>query len=179
MILGVHLEVLLALIYAVFLMGIALVFEFLARRSHKRVETYRTAGFSYFGDLDYWECPAGHQLVQIKTDYQRQITHYRAPASACNSCSLKLNCTDSDEGRVLEKRLDTWIESELRRFHRGISLALLVLATILLVAETFRYGHPHDREALVAFLVLLGFTQLKLLPSLGASRTLRHLKVLQ
>jgi hypothetical protein len=167
MILGVHFEVLLALTYAVFLMGIALVFEFLARRSHKRAETYGTAGFIYFGDLDYWECPAGHQLVQIKTDHQRQIIHYRAPASACNSCSLKLNCTDSNEGRVLEKRLDSWIESELRRFHRGLSLALLVLATVLLVAETFRYAYPHDREVLVGFLLPLGFALLKLSPSLG------------
>ena len=179
MIVGLHLEVFLALTYAVFLMGVALFLEFLARQSHKKAEDYRNSGFVYFRGLDYWECPAGHQLVQLKTDHQRRITHYRAPASACNSCSLKLNCTDSDDGRVIERRLDSWIESELRRFHRGISLALLVLATILLAAEAFRYGHPHDRKALVAFLVLLGFTQLKLLSSLGASTTLRHLKVLQ
>lgn len=167
MIFGVHLEVLLALTYALFLAGIALIFEFLARRSHKRVENYRTAGFIYFGELDYWECPAGHQLVQLSIDHQRKITHYRAPASACNSCSLKSNCTDSNEGRVLEKRLDTWIESELRRFHRGLSLALLVLAIALLLAETFRYTYPHDREALVGFLFPYGFALLKLLPSLG------------
>jgi hypothetical protein len=164
---GVHLEVFLALSYALFLMGVALLLERLARRSQKRAEGYRHSGFIYFRDLDYWECPAGHQLVQLHTDHQRRVTTYRAPASACNSCSLKLNCTDSDEGRLLEKRLDTWIESELRQFHRGISLALLLLATVILVGEIVRYPPLRDREALLMLLLPLGLAQLKLLPSLG------------
>lgn len=167
MIWGVHLEVFLALAYALFLMGVAFLLERLARRSQKRAEGYRHSGFIYFRDLDYWECPAGHQLVQLHTDHQRRVTTYRASASACNSCSLKLNCTDSDEGRLLERRLDTWIESELRQFHRGISLALLVLATVILLGEIVRYPPLRDREALVALLLPLGLAQLKLLPSLG------------
>ena len=167
MIWGVHLEVFLALAYALFLMGVAFLLERLARRSQKRAEGYRHSGFIYFRDLDYWECPAGHQLVQLHTDHQRRVTTYRAPPSACNSCSLKLNCTDSDEGRVLERRLDTWIESELRQFHRGISLALLLLATVILLGEIVRYPPLRDREALVALLLPLGFAQVKLLPSLG------------
>ena len=167
MIWGVHLEVFLALAYALFLMGVAFLLERLARRSQKRAEGYRHSGFIYFRDLDYWECPAGHQLVQLHTDHQRRVITYRAPASACNSCSLKLNCTDSDEGRLLERRLDTWIESELRQFHRGISLALLLLATVILLGEIVRYPPLRDREALVALLLPLGLAQLKLLPSLG------------
>jgi len=168
MIWRIHLEVFLALGYALFLMGVAFLLERLARRSQKRAEGYRNAGFIYFRDLDYWECPAGHQLVQLNTDHHRQITTYRAPASACNSCSLKLNCTDSEEGRVLERRWDTWIDSEIRRFHRGLSLALLLLATLILLAETYRYPHVRDREALVLFLMPLGYVQLQLLPSLRA-----------
>jgi len=163
---GVHLEVFLALAYALFLMGVAFLLERLARRSQKRAEGYRHSGFIYFRDLDYWECPAGHQLVQLRTDHQRRITTYRAPASACNSCSLKLNCTDSDEGRLLERRLDTWIESELRQFHRGISLALLLLATVILLGEIVRYPPLRDREVLVVLLLPLGVAELKLLPSL-------------
>lgn len=170
MILGVHPEVFLALAYALFLMGVAFLLERLGRRSQKRAEGYRHSGFIYFRDLDYWECPAGHQLVQLNTDHQRRITYYRAPASACNSCSLKLNCTDSEEGRLLERRLDMWLESELRQFHRAISLALLLLATVILLAETFRFPLLQDREALVAFLIPLGLAQLKLLPSLGRRR---------
>ena len=170
MIWGLHLEVFLALAYALFLMGVAFLLERLARRSQKRAEGYRHSGFVYFRDLDYWECPAGHQLVQLHTDHQRRVTTYRAPASACNSCSLKLNCTDSNEGRLLERRLDCWLESELRQFHRAISCALLLLATVMLLAEIFRYPLLHDREALVGLLIPLGLAQVKLLPSLGRRR---------
>jgi hypothetical protein len=163
---GLHLEVLLALIYALFLAGVAFLLELLACHSQKRSQRYQNSGFIYFRDLDYWECPAGHQLVQLETDHQRRVTRYRAPASACNSCSLKLNCTNSDSGRVLERKLGVWIESELRRFHRGISIALLVLATALLLTETWRYSELHDRQALAIVLIPLGLVQLKLLPSL-------------
>jgi hypothetical protein len=167
---GVHLEVLLAFVYALFLMGVALVLERLARRSQKRAEGYRHSGFIYFRELDYWECPAGHQLVQLHTDHRRRVTTYRAPASACNSCSLKLNCTDSMEGRLLERRFDSWIESELRQFHRGISLTLLILATLILFGEIVRYPTLRDREALIALLLPLAVAQLKLLPSLRSVR---------
>lgn len=174
MILGVHLEVLLAVGYALFLMGVAFLLEYLARRSHRRAEDYRNSGFIYFRELDYWECPAGQQLVQLETDYDRRITTYRAPASACNSCSLKLNCTDSDAGRTLKRRLNPWIESELRRFHRGISLALFFLATVLLVAEALRYSLPREHLVLTAFVLVLALIQLRFLPSLGVGGRLRN-----
>src|SRR5262245_17711654 len=99
---------------------------------------------------------------------------YRAPAVTCNSCSLKLNCTDSDAGRLLERRLDTWIDSELRRFHRGMSFTLLLLATVLLAAEVVRHPEPPDRKALAFLLLLLGLVQFKLLPSLWSRRRLEH-----
>jgi hypothetical protein len=66
--------------------------------------------------------------------------------------------------------LNTWVDSEVRRFHRGISAALLVLASILLLAETVRFHQPHDREALAGLLLPLCFVQLKLLPSLALRR---------
>ena len=90
--------------------------------------------------------------------------------SACNSCSLKLNCTDWDAGRLLERQWDAWVESELCWFHRGISLALLLLATVILLSETFRYSPSHDRVALVGLLIPLGLVQWKLIPSSGLRR---------
>src|SRR5262249_40370109 len=98
-ILGLHVEVVLALAYALFLGGVAFLLERVARKSHKRAEEYRNAGFTYFRELDYFECPGGHKLVQLNTDQERRITAYRAPSSACNSCALKHNCTDSEDGR--------------------------------------------------------------------------------
>ena len=102
MIAGVHTEVLLAVGYATFLAGVAFVLEFLARQSHRRSELYRNAGFVYRHKVDLWECPVGRQLLRAETDYSRRIVRYRAPAQACNACSLKNNCTDSNDGRLLE-----------------------------------------------------------------------------
>src|SRR5215470_2325007 len=174
MVWNLHVEVLLALGYSLFLAGVAFLLELLARYSHGKTERYKDAGFIYFRELDYWECPAGQHLVPVHTDPRLRVSRYQAPAHACNSCSLKFKCTDSDSGRLLERRLDLWIESELRKFHRGISLVLLVMAMIILSAEAFRYQYPHDRQALLALLFPLGFAQLKLLSSLGSRRAHLH-----
>ena len=165
MISGIHIEVALAAIYAVFLAGVAFVLETLAQRSHKRSERYRNSGFIYFQKMDLWECPAGRQLLRIDTDYERRVVHYRAPASDCNACSLKNNCTDSNEGRLLKSHLDSWVESELRWFHRGISLVLLLLATIILVAEAVRNAAPRDLLIVGCLLLLVGLAETKLFAS--------------
>ncbi len=166
MISGLHLEVALTLAYALFLAGVATMLEAIARRSQKRAEGYRNSGFVHFRELNYWQCPMGHRLLPLTAAPRHGTTFYKAPASACNSCSLKHNCTDSDDGRVLMSRLDNWIHSELRRFHRAISFALLLLAVVLLTAEVFRYSAPRDRQALVLVLIPLGFVLLHLWPSL-------------
>lgn len=165
MISGVHIEVVLAATYVVFLFAVAFALELLARHSHQRSESYRKSGFIYFRELDAWECPAGQQLLRHQTDFQRKIVHYRAPAAACNRCALKNNCTDSNEGRLLTSHLDSWIESELRRFHRGISLALLLLATILLVTEMVRYSAQYDLLVSVGLLLPVSIAETKLLAS--------------
>lgn len=165
MISGVHVEVLLAAAYAIFLAGVAFVLELLARHSHRRSAHYRNSGFTYRRKMDLWECPAGRELHRIETDYQRRVVHYRAPAHVCNACSLKSNCTDSDEGRLLESRLDAWVESELRKFHRGISLVLLLLAMTLLLAESARHDGFRDLLIVGALLVPVTVVETKLFAS--------------
>ena len=110
MIPGVHLEVILAAGYAAFLVGAAALLEMLARHSHRRTGQYQNAGFTYRERFDLWECPMGQQLARVEADHARRIVRYRAPAKVCNACSLKNNCTDSSEGRLLERRLDSWID---------------------------------------------------------------------
>jgi hypothetical protein len=165
MISGMHVEVVLAAIYAAFLAAVAFGLELLARHSHQRSERYRNSGFTYFRDLDAWECPAGQQLLRHQTDYQRRIVHYRASADACNRCPLKNNCTDSNDGRLLKSHLDSWIESELRRFHRGISLALLLLATIILLAEAIRHSARYELLVVASLLLPISLVETKLLAS--------------
>ena len=156
MIHGVHIEVLLAGGYALLLVAVALILELVARHSHRRSEHYRNSGFVYRQKLDVWECPTGHHLTREQTDFERKIAQYRAPAHKCNACHLKKDCTDSNDGRVLESRLDAWLQSELSRFHRGISLALMLLAVLFLVAEMFRHQEPRDWIVLVALLAPIG-----------------------
>jgi len=165
MISGVHVEVVLSAGYAIFLSAVAFVLELLARHSHQQSERYRNSGFVYLQKMDLWECPAGRQLLRSETDYQRRIVHYRASASECNACSLKNNCTDSNDGRLLKSHLDSWIESELRRFHRGISLVLLLLATIILAAETIRHAEPRELILVGCLLVPVSIVETKLFAS--------------
>ena len=132
---SIHTEVWLASGYALFLLAVATCLEKLGRHTHQRSRQYQTAGFTYHQHLNVWECPAGQYLKLWAFDSQRQIAQYRAEAKSCNSCALKKNCTDSDDGRNLEHHLDSWLQSEVRRFHRGISLALLFLAGLILALE--------------------------------------------
>jgi len=156
MIHGVHIEVMLAGGYALLLVGVAVILEIVARHSHRRSEHYRNSGFVYKQKLDVWECPTGHHLMREQTDFERKIAQYRAPAHKCNDCHVKKNCTDSDDGRVLESRLDAWLQSELSRFHRGISLALLLLAVLILATEMFEHQAPRDWLVLVVLLLPIG-----------------------
>jgi hypothetical protein len=162
MISGVHVEVILAASYAIFLLGVAFILECLARHSHKRSERYRNAGFVYFQKMDLWECPANQQLLRTETDHKRHMVHYRAPAAACNACSLKNSCTDSNEGRIVKSHLDSWVESELRRFHRGISIALVFLATVILISELFRHSEFRELTLVSCLLIPVGLAEGKL-----------------
>lgn len=162
MIHGVHIEVLLAAGYALMLAGIAVTLEILARHSHRRSEHYRHSGFTYKQKDDVWACPTGHHLTRVETDFGRKIARYRAPAHKCNACHCKKDCTDSDNGRELESRLDSWIESELRRFHRGMSLSLFLLATVILAGEMVRYHNWQEWLLLGLLLAPIGYIGSKL-----------------
>jgi len=151
---GLAPEVWLAGAYALFLGLSALALEGMARHSHRRSEQYHLSGFRYRHELDLWECPAGSELHRHQTDHRRKIVRYRAAAHTCNACGLKASCTDSFEGREIEKRTDSWLTSELRRFHQGLSLALLTLAILILTVEIFRHHEPGDLVWLGGLIVI-------------------------
>ena len=79
----IHPEVLLAVGYAIFLLGAALGLDLLARHSHARSERYRTAGFTYHPSHDAWICPEDQLLVRSEVDHERRLVRYRGrPRSA-------------------------------------------------------------------------------------------------
>ena len=142
-------EVLLAVGYAAFLAGVAAALEWLARHIHRRAERYRMVGFKYHPHLDVWECPTGQHLHRHKGLPERRMVRYRAPAQVCNACGLKHRCTDSDQGREIAQSLCLWLETEVGRFHRGLSLALLLLAQFILALELWRFPAQRERFVLI------------------------------
>ena len=152
---GIRLEVWLAAGYALFLLVAAFVLERLAQHCQRRGELIHTAGFNYRHEIDAWECPAGQFLKRAEIDDRWHTIIYRAPARVCNTCALKIACTDSDQGREIVSQPDVWLRSELGRFHCGISLTLYVLAGLIATVEIVRHDARPERLILGVLLVLI------------------------
>ena len=161
---GIDVEVLLASGYAMFLAFVAAAFELAARHSHQRTRKIPTIGFSYHPELDIWKCPTGKHLYRTEMTRESSAVRYRAQAHHCNSCPIKSRCTDSDEGRVIEVQRDSWLQSELRKFHCGLSLTLLLLADLILVVTILRQNDTRDQLLLALPLLCITGAGLRLSP---------------
>lgn len=151
---GVSVEFVLMLGYAVFLALIALLLELAARHAHQRSLNAGTIGFTYHPDRDVWSCPRDQHLFPVFSDVAKGVVIYRAPASACNACRSKAACTDSDQGRQIERRISGGLEFGMQRFHRAMSFTLLVLASLILAVELFRVTGLYPRLALTIVLAV-------------------------
>jgi hypothetical protein len=150
----VNTEALLAAGYAVALVIGAFGLEWLSAHTHRRALRYRTAGFTYHDHLDAWECPEGEHLWLHQLDHERRLLRYRARAHVCNRCPRKQYCTDSDRGREIVRPLDPWPHSEAGRFHRGLSLVLVVLAGLIALVELTRHHQQAEAVVLVGVFAL-------------------------
>jgi hypothetical protein len=151
---GIHPEVFFVAGYAVFLLTASIVLDLLARHSHLRTERYRTAGFTYHHKSDAWIRPEDQILTRSEVDYERRLIRYRGRPQICNHCPAKADCTDSDDGREVVRAIDPWPHSEAGRFHRGISLSLTAVATLILTAELVRNHGPLELLVLGAALAV-------------------------
>jgi hypothetical protein len=115
----------------------------------------------------------GQHLWPVASDPCRPVYRYRAHAHVCNACSIKDLCTNSDHGRELEHNPNSWLESEVQRFHRGISLAILVLAASLLTFEMIRHQRATDLLALSGCLAVVAVLTTRLLAAQLAGRISR------
>jgi hypothetical protein len=165
---GIRLEVWLAGGYALFLLVAAFVLERLARHCQRRGQLIHTAGFHYRHEIDAWECPAGQFLMRGEIS-SRQAVIYRAPARACNTCALKIACTESDQGREIVSEPDEWLRSELGRFHCGISLTLCVLAGLIAGIEMVRHDARPERLVLGVLLALIAARAKRAVSAFGFS----------
>jgi len=147
-------EVLLGAAYGLLLIGGALVLEWLSRHTHNRSQAFRTSGFDYDAQHDFWVCHKGEQLWPAEFDRERRLVRYRAKAAVCNACPVKKDCTDSHNGREITRALDPWPHSEAGRFHRGIAVMLVVLAVFELSVVLFRNRDPAAAAVLAPSLLL-------------------------
>jgi hypothetical protein len=151
----IHPEIFLTAGYAIFLLGIALGLDLLARHSRARSERYRTAGFTYHHAHDAWICPEDQILMRSEVDHERRLVRYRGRPQICNHCPTKTDCTDSDEGREVVRAMDPWPHSEAGRFHRGISLAVALIAGLILAVEAIRNHAPLELAVLGVVLAVV------------------------
>lgn len=149
------LEFTLMLAYAVSLAFIAFLLERAAHHAHRRSLGASTIGFTYHPDRDVWRCPQDQHLFPIFSDSAKGVVVYRAPAAACNSCKSKADCTDSNKGREIQRGDLNGLEFGMHRFHRAMSLTLLVLANLILLVELFRASGLYPRLTLISVLALL------------------------
>ena len=150
---GLPLECVLVLAYAASLAFIAFLLEWVASYTHRRSVTMSTAGFTYHSDRDVWQCPKDQHLFPIFSDSAKGKVIYRAPAAVCNACPSKAACTDSNHGREVHRNL-TDLESGMKRFHRAVSVTLLLLASTALSAELLRASGSIPRLVLASTLTL-------------------------
>jgi len=146
-------EAIIAAGYAGTLLATSITIEWLSAHTHRRSLRFRTAGFAYDEAQDHWVCPEGQHLWPHEFDHKRRIVRYRAKAHTCNRCPLKEHCTDSDEGREVVRPIDPWPHSEAGRFHRMISLTLVVLAALIAAVALTRNHEPADSATLGALMV--------------------------
>ena len=151
---GVSLECVLMLGYALSLAFIALLLEWVAGYAHRRSLGRSTAGFTYHPGRDIWRCPQDQHLFPVFSDSASGRVVYRAPAATCNACTSKPACTDSSHGREIERSNSCELEYGMKQFRRGVSLTLLVLASVILVIELFRTGGVYPRAVLASTLAL-------------------------
>jgi Flp pilus assembly protein TadB len=135
-------EVLVVGVYAILLVGVAAVLDAAGKHTQRRSERFRTAGFSYHPQHDAWTCSQDEMLWPMDYDEQHHLVRYRAKASVCNSCHVKPDCTSSTNGREVTRAVAPWPHSEAGRFHRGMSLALVGLAAVLILVTGARHPQP-------------------------------------
>lgn len=72
----------------------------------EQYEVWSASHFQYDAAADQYRCPQGTSLRRIgELDRTTGRQLYQAPASICNACPVKAQCTTSDQGRRLYRQV--------------------------------------------------------------------------
>jgi hypothetical protein len=157
-------ETIVGLGYATFLVVVAWVLERTAEAAHRRADPHRLDGFVYREAIDAYECRGGALLPVVHITPDRKTARYRAPESICGTCALKQFCTGDEKSREIVRSSQPWIETEVGKFHRGLSLTLLVLSAVLIAGVLLLFEHTARESFLLAgaFVIVIGRTSFML-----------------
>jgi transposase len=72
--------------------------------------------FHYDPERDAYVCPRGEDLPFRYFVHRYNAAFYRANADTCNTCPLKAQCTESDKGRTLRRKLDEVYVDRVRAY---------------------------------------------------------------
>jgi hypothetical protein len=153
------LEVWLLLGYAVLGLVGARLTEALARTHFHRARRLAEHGFRYDADADQYHCPHGERLPLHVVNLDERVAVYRAPASNCAGCPGKAACTPHDEGRHIYRPLAEWAETDVGRFHQGLSVVIAGSAAALSLVALVRWaGRPGTGLLVLVFAVAFALT---------------------
>lgn len=142
--------VLLVSAYAALLLVVAWAFDHLGRHSSKRSAEWRTGNFVYHDDQDAWRCHEDQWLWPASFDPDKRVIRYQGQHAICGRCPAKEECSPTPGPRELTRQVDPWPHSDAGRFHRGISLAVGVVAIFMSTAMLLGAQVAADYIVLVA-----------------------------
>lgn len=143
--------------YAGFLLGVAWLVDHFGARSARRSARWRTGNFVYHSDHDAWKCHEDQWLWPASFDPDKRVIRYQGQHAVCGRCPAKQECSPSPGPRELTREVDPWPYSDAGRFHRGIALAIAVIAVFLPAAMLVGAGSAADVVVLLAT-VAVGLT---------------------
>ena len=148
-------EAVLATGYASFLILAAFAIEWLSAHTHRRALRYRTAGFTYdAAPRRTGNAPRASTCGRTSStpSVDSSATEPR-PTSATPALASATARTLTAAARSSDRSIP-WPHSEAGRFHRGLSLVLVALATLIAVVEGARHHQPAELLIEVATLLI-------------------------
>jgi transposase len=76
---------------------------------------FRQQDFTYDPEGDRYTCPGGVPLTYRGDNFVTGVRIYQAPTAACQACPLRERCTESKEGRKLNRSFDEEYREQARQ----------------------------------------------------------------
>ena len=159
--------------YAIMLSLIAWILELAGLHAHRRSTKVSVIGFTYHPEKDVWQCSQDQHLFPVFSDPIKGKVIYRGNAATCNACRSKAACTDSKNGREITREDTGELQFGMQRFHRAISVTLLLLACAILAVESFRTDIQSLRAVLFCVLVLFSAVIFRMIKALSGTSELQ------